>query len=1064
MQRLELKATHKPVQNYYAALRQFDDLGVTHETAVRSAFQGLLDHCARQHDWTLVPEWEIRRPRQHPLRVDGALLDNFRLTHGFWEAKDSRDDLPKEARKKFALGYPRDNILFQTPRRALLFQNDTLAFDADLTQPQALIDALHAFFGYTPPAYTEWERAVSEFQDRVPELARSLIEIIEKERKANRRFVQAFADFAQLARRSINPNLADAAVEEMLIQHLLTERLFRTIFNNPDFTRRNIIAAEIEKVIDALASQSFSRADFLQKLDRFYLAMEQAAATISDFSQKQQFLNTVYEKFFQGFCVKVADTHGIVYTPPSIVRFMIRSVAWILESVFGKTLGSKGVHFLDPFVGTGNFVVHLMDEIPRSALPHKFAQELHANEIMLLPYYIASMNIEHAYFEATGQYEPFAGICLVDTFETAEIKTGSDQGVRQQVGLEFFNHENTLRVNQQNQTPIFVVQGNPPYNTNQADENDNNKNRKYPVIDGRIAATYAADSKATLRNKLSDPYIKAIRWASDRIGQEGIVALVTNSGFLDAIACDGMRKNLAEDFDAIYVLDLGGNVRKNPKLSGTTHNVFGIQVGVSINLLVRNRTGQSGKPDKPAIYYAAVPTDWRREEKYRFLEDKASARNIEWQRIQPDAKYTWLREGLDDDFDTFMPLGTKLAKQMDVGGEGAIFKTYSLGVSTNRDSVVYDFNPEVLAKRVEQFCDDYNAELARYEAKGNPDNVDDFVHTEKVNWSETLKRLLKAGRSATFDESRIRAATYRPFTRRFLYFDHLLIDRPGLSASFFPTTKTPENRVICYPNVGARKGCWCFASSATVDLNLGSLDPVQCFPLYTYAEDGSERRENITDWALQQFRTRYGDPTISKWDIFHYVYAVLHHPQYRERYAANLRRELPRIPFVGEVGRAVPSAPSSERPKRGAVGTPRPTNDASTFHAFAAAGKKLAELHVGYENQPEFPLHRRENPQSPLNWRVEKMRLSKDKSSLTYNDFLTLDGIPPETFEYRLGNRSALEWVIDQYQVSTDKRSGITNDPNRPDDPEYIVRLIGQVITVSLETVKVVGGLPALEK
>jgi predicted helicase len=372
----------------------------------------------------------------------------------------------------------------------------------------------------------------------------------------------------------------------MLIQHLLTERLFRTIFNNPDFTRRNIIAAEIEKVIDALASQSFSRADFLQKLDRFYLAMEQAAATISDFSQKQQFLNTVYEKFFQGFCVKVADTHGIVYTPPSIVRFMVKSVAEILEKEFGKTLGSKGVHILDPFVGTGNFIVHLMQEIPRIALPHKFAHELHANEIMLLPYYIASMNIEHAFYEATGQYEPFEGICLVDTFGTAEGGHGE---------FGFFNEENSARVQKQRKAPIFVVIGNPPYNTNQADENDNNKNRKYPVIDARIAATYAADSKATLRNKLSDPYIKAIRWASDRIGSDGIVALVTNSGFLDGIACDGMRKDLAEDFDAIYVLDLGGNVRKHPKLSGTTHNVFGIQVGVSVNILVRKRSRQPPK-------------------------------------------------------------------------------------------------------------------------------------------------------------------------------------------------------------------------------------------------------------------------------------------------------------------------------------------------------------------------------------------------------------------------------------------------------------------------------------
>jgi predicted helicase len=695
----------------------------------------------------------------------------------------------------------------------------------------------------------------------------------------------------------------------MLIQHLLTERLFRTIFNNPDFTRRNIIAAEIEKVIDALASQSFSRADFLKKLDRFYLAMEQAAATISDFSQKQQFLNTVYEKFFQGFCVKVADTHGIVYTPPSIVRFMIRSIAWILESVFRKTLGSKGVHFLDPFVGTGNFVVHLMDEIPRTALPHKFAHELHANEIMLLPYYIASMNIEHAYFEATGQYEPFAGICLVDTFETAEIKTGSDQGVRQQAGLEFFNHENTIRVNRQKQTPIFVVQGNPPYNTNQTDENDNNKNRKYPAIDGRIAATYAADSKATLRNKLSDPYIKAIRWASDRIGQEGIVALVTNSGFLDAIACDGMRKNLAEDFDAIYVLDLGGNVRKNPKLSGTTHNVFGIQVGVSINLLVRNRTGKSGKPDKPAIYYAAVPTDWRREEKYRFLEDKASARNIEWQQIQPDAKHTWLREGLDDDFDMFMPLGTKLAKHMEVGGEGAIFKTYSLGVATNRDEWVYDFDKGKLAEKVKRLISNYGMEVARFSAAKRLESgvdVESIVSADPtlIKWTDRLKSALEEGKELRFDPRLIRLSTYRPFVARFFYFDPLLVHRRYQQHVFFPTPAVEaENRMICLPGVGNRHKYGCLAVKTIPALDL-AFEKAQCFPFYTYADDGGERRENITNWALQEFQTRYGDPKISKWDIFHYVYAVLHHPQYRERYAANLRRELPRIPFVGEVGRA----------------------------------------------------------------------------------------------------------------------------------------------------------------
>jgi predicted helicase len=688
---------------------------------------------------------------------------------------------------------------------------------------------------------------------------------------------------------------------------------------------------------------------------------------------------------------------------------------------------------------------------------------LHANEIMLLPYYIASMNIEHAYFEATGQYEPFAGICLVDTFETAEVKTGSDQGVRQQAGLEFFNHENTIRVNRQKQTPIFVVQGNPPYNTNQADENDNNKNRKYPAIDGRIAATYAADSKATLRNKLSDPYIKAIRWASDRIGQEGIVALVTNSGFLDAIACDGMRKNLAEDFDAIYVLDLGGNVRKNPKLSGTTHNVFGIQVGVSINLLVRNRTGQSRKPDKPAIYYAAVPTDWRREEKYRFLEDKASARNIEWKQIEPDAKHTWLREGLDDDFDTFMPLGTKLGKHMDVGGEGVIFKNYSLGVATNRDAWAYSFNLPVLMSRMSASVEAYQATLDRVKRQ-QPKTAEDAIDTtdSRLKWTRQVKASLLRHQETTVDPDHFRVALYRPFTKLHLYFDGFWNEERYQQHKFFPTSDA-RNVALSMTSIGSEKPFMTLVTEHISDLHFtGPGTGAQCFPFYTYAEDGGERRENITDWALQEFQTRYGDPKISKWDIFHYVYAVLHHPQYRERYAANLRRELPRIPFVGAEVTRLTLKPGAKATKDDRASSRRLLQDAAVFHAFAAAGKKLAELHVGYEHQPEFPLHRRENPQSPLNWRVEKMRLSKDKTSLTYNDFLTLDGIPPETFEYRLGNRSALEWVIDQYQVSIDKRSGITNDPNRPDDPEYIVRLLGQVITVSLETVKVVKGLPAL--
>ena len=570
MASLNLRRTHKIVRDYYSELGQFDRLGARHEGAVRSAFQSLLQGCARQFDWTLVPEHSMTGIQNRRIVVDGVLMDDFRLTHGYWEAKDVDDDLPAEVVRKFESGYPRDNILFQEPHRAILWQNERQTLDADLTDPTELIGTLETFFSHRPPEYTEWEEAVAQFRERVPALGQGLAERIHGERETNQAFITAFADFHEKCRQSINPNLSEAAVEEMLIQHLLTEQIFHTVFYNQDFTRRNVIANEIEKVIDALTSQSFSRHDFLGHLNPFYTAIERTAATTDDFSQKQGFLNTVYEQFFQGFSVKVADTHGIVYTPQPIVDFMVRSVEEILNTEFNRSLSDSGVHIIDPFVGTGNFIVRTMREIRKTALGEKYTTELHCNEVMLLPYYIASMNIEHEFYEATGRYQPFEGICLMDTFELAEDRQ-----------LPLFTPENTRRVEEEKKAPMFVIVGNPPYNVGQVNENDNNKNRKYPTMDTRVKETYSQDSAATNKNKLSDPYVRAIRWASNRIGEDGVVAFGTNNGFLDGVAFDGMRKHLADDFDTIYILDLGGNVRQGLKASEA--NVFGIRVGVSIN-------------------------------------------------------------------------------------------------------------------------------------------------------------------------------------------------------------------------------------------------------------------------------------------------------------------------------------------------------------------------------------------------------------------------------------------------------------------------------------------------
>jgi len=419
------------------------------------------------------------------------------------------------------------------------------------------------------------------------------------------------------------------------------------------------------------------------------------------------------------------------------------------------------------------------------------------------------------------------------------------------------------------------------------------------------------------------------------------------------------------------------------------------------------------------IHYARVDEFWRKEQKYAYLEEKQHVGNVEWQELQPDEKGNWLTEGSPSEFENFLSLPT------DKGQLQAVFEIISNGVQTNRDAWVYNFTQTALKENVLRIIDNYNEQVRRWHerTKGSGITIDDFVSARdsEIKWSSRLKERLAANVRASFDPANVRRALYRPFTSEYLYFDSTLIHRRGQFPQILPTLSTEENQLI-WLKIGSDWPMFALATNRIPDqLPQGGS---QCFPFCTYNEDGTNRRENITDWALEQFRSHYSDKSITKWDIFHYVYAVLHHPLYRERYAANLKRELPRIPFAPD------------------------------FRAFADIGKRLAEIHVNYEQQPEFPLERIEKPGAQLDWRVERMKLSKDKRSLIYNDFLTLSGIPPEAFEYRLGNRSALEWIIDQYQVSTDKRSGITNDPNRTDDPEYIVSLIGQVITVSLETVK----------
>lgn len=1034
MKKLNLKPTHKPIRDYYEALEQYDQHDITHEGAVSNPFAFLLATCAKKVGVTLEPQHAMRSPKGNRIVIDGAIIDQYRLPIAYWEAKDMDDDLPKAIQEKRDKGYPFNNILFQNPERVILYQNEEVALDTDITDPENLVEVLQRLFSYSGITFSDWYDAVDKFNERIPALAAKLKELVEQEHKTNTEFKKAFTSFYQTCRTSINPDLSQAAVEEMLIQHILTERIFLKVFDRSDFTNRNIIAIEIEKVSAALMQHSVSRDDFLKPLNPFYTAIENAATHCKDFSEKQHFLNTVYEKFFQEYSEDEADTHGIVYTPQPIVDFMVNSVEYLLKTEFNRSLSDIGVHIIDPFVGTGNFIVRIMQDIQKMALEGKYRHELHCNEVLLLPYYIANLNIEQEFLNHTKKYLPFEGIVFADTFELFD-----------QSQEELFTEENTKRVEQQKAKDMFVVIGNPPYNAGQESENDNNKNRPYPALDEQIKDTYVKDSKAQLPNKLYDPFVRAFSWASKRIGNSGIVAFVTNNSFIDDWMFDGMRKHLAEGFNTLYLLNLGGNLRKGQ----TDSNVFDITVGVSIAMLVR--TGES--IDSHHIFYNDETELLSKAQTFHFLKTHNNVRNITWREVQPDEKHTWLTKGLHDDFDTFIPMGTKEVKEGKGTAdttENVIFKNFSLGVSTNRDFWVYNFNRDTLHDNVKRMLETYTAEVDRWRhqiaewKRGSAlePKIDDFVVPDdtKIKWSSSLKAKLKSGKVTHFSAEKVREALYRPFTKLPLYFDpRMMTDRASVFPAIFPTPQTEtENQVICVAGIGDRKGFGCLATNGIPNLDL-AFEKIQCFPFYTYDEDGTNRRENITDWVLKAFQTYYGDNSISKWDIFYYNYGILHHPDYREKYREDLKRSMPHIPFADD------------------------------FWAFAKAGEQLADLHINYESIPKCAdLTYIETPNMPLDLCVEKMKWSKDKTRIEYNGFLTIEDIPVEAHDYRLGTRSALEWVVDQYRVTEDYKpntgrgSRIVNDPNRETEPRYIVDLIARVVTVSLETMKVIKNLPAL--
>jgi len=985
--------------------------GATRESVVREAFKDLLKHWGRSLNLTFIPEHEFISAAKVRNYVDGALMHDLRVPFGYWEAKDEHDDLDEEIAKKFRRGYPQTNIIFEDSTKAVLIQNGSEVIRSAVDDVANLQHLLELFFGYERPEIADFRKAVTQFKSDLPEVLRALRERIEDAYKKNAAFVESARDFLKHAKETINPTVTDADVREMLIQHILTEDVFARVFGNADFHRDNNVA----KALYALEGKFFRgnvKQQTLKALEPYYAAIRSTAALISSHSEKQGFLKAIYENFYKVYNVKAADRLGVVYTPNEIVRFMVESADWLCEKHFGKSLIDRNVEILDPATGTGTFIVELLEHFRGrvKALKSKYLNELHANEVAILPYYVANLNIEATYAAITDEYTEFPNLCFVDTLDNTTALKLSRAVTGDLFGA--VSEENVARIRRQNSKKISVIIGNPPYNANQQNENDNNKNREYPEIDRRIKATYIKESTAQ-KTKLYDMYSRFFRWASDRIEDNGIIAFVTNRGFLDKRNFDGFRKLVTSEFSDIYIVDLGGDVRDNPKLSGTTHNVFGIQIGVAISFLVKS-SGASGI----RIHYGRRPEFETKEEKLIFLHT-TDLEHAAPTLIRPDAKHNWLRL-TSNDFDDFLPLATKETKATKLlSQERAIFKLFSLGVSTNRDEWLYDIDQDALERKVRHL-------IAAYDAVSPP--TDDFP--EILKWSRNLKRRLTAGRREPFDANLIRPMLYRPFSRRFGYDSPLFVDERGSADELFP--RSEKNQAICFTDPTAQKPWLACALDGAADLHyVGAGAGTICITRYRF--QSGEPIDNITDWALAQFSIRYGDEVaVTKDDIFAYVYGVLHDPVYRETYSLNVRRGLPRIPFYRE------------------------------FARWRAWGQTLLDLHIGYETVDPFPLIRKDIPDTKVRGtgRTPRVILKPDRE----NGIIVLDaetqlaGIPQNAWDYRLGSRSALDWVLDQHKEKTPKDPIIREKFNTyrfADHKEAVINLLMRVTTVSINTVEI---------
>lgn len=888
-----------------------------------------------------------------------------------------------------------------------------------------------------------WENWAAE----VGEIAKKYIARIARLVTGNGgKYSDEFDEFVRTLRHNLNPGITAEQCIEMLAQHLITRPVFEALFADYQFVSNNSISSSMQLMIDLLESEAVDKD--LTVLSNFYESVRANVGKIDNLEGKQTVIKNLYEKFFKRAFPLTVEKLGTVYTPVECVDFILHSVDEVLQSEFGAAITHENVHVLDPFTGTGTFITRLLQSglIRPEDMVRKYRHEIHANELVLLAYYIADVNIESVFQEVCPQseYLPYDGICLTDTFQLGENSDGEDD-----IFKHFFR-QNSEAVEAQRRTPIRVIIGNPPYSIGQKSANDNAQNQSYPVLDQRIADTYVAGSTAGLSKGIYDSYIKAYRWATDRLSPEdgGVIAFISNGTWIDGNSHDGFRASFEKEFDKIYVFNLRGNARTSGELRKREGDgIFGMgsRTPIAITLLVRYP--EDRRSDKCQIFYHDIGDYLSREEKLRKITQAQSYRGLDWTQITPNEKHDWInqRDGL---FDSLLSLAPE--KKFDAKAK-SVFFIYAIGVATNRDAWVTGFSKEQITANMQAMIAFYNQQIEKEEVSNDK---------TKISWTVNLTKDWSKGKKHDFDGTAFVRSTYRPFCKQQLYYHHPFIERPGIWNKLFPTPQH-KNLVICVSGVGGSKDFSTLIADMIPDLQV--LSNGQCFPLYWYEENKGEQavslfgttneerwtqRDGITDWCLQEVRSRFaGAKSITKEDIFYYVYGLLHSPDYRERFADDLRKALPRIPIV-------------ER--------------AEEFIAFSKAGRRLAQLHLHYEDYA----HQAEGVEVNevdytaadefAYYAVEKMRFPKkdERHTIIYNGHITLHNIPAEAYDYVVNGKSAIEWVMERYAVTIHKDSGIKNDPNlwarEQGKPRYILDLLLSIIHVSVETQRIVAELPKL--